>query len=39
MKPVNTTWAEGEVQVGVVAVNTSTGPHKVTFEGYSLKAK
>jgi regulation of enolase protein 1 (concanavalin A-like superfamily) len=39
LKPVDTTWAEGEVQVGVIAVNTSTGSHKVTFEGYSLKAK
>jgi regulation of enolase protein 1 (concanavalin A-like superfamily) len=39
LKPVDTTWAEGEVQVGVIAVNTSTGPHKITFEGYSLKAK
>lgn len=39
LKPVDTTWAEGELQVGVMAVNTSTGPHKVTFDDYSLKAK
>jgi regulation of enolase protein 1 (concanavalin A-like superfamily) len=39
LKPVDTTWAEGEVQVGVVAVSTSTGPHPVMFDGYSLKAR
>jgi regulation of enolase protein 1 (concanavalin A-like superfamily) len=39
LKPVDTTWAEGEIQVGVVAVNTSTGPHSVTFDSYSLKSK
>jgi regulation of enolase protein 1 (concanavalin A-like superfamily) len=39
MKPVVTTWADGVVQVGVVAVNTSTGPHKVTFNEFSLKEK
>jgi uncharacterized protein (TIGR03066 family) len=39
LKPVDTMWAEGEVQVGVVGVNTSAAPHSVTFEGYSLKPK
>jgi hypothetical protein len=39
LKPVDTTWAVGEVQVGVVAVSTSTGPHPVKFDSYSLQAK
>ncbi len=39
LKPVDTTWAEGTIQVGVVGVNTSPGPHSVSFEDYSLKAK
>jgi regulation of enolase protein 1 (concanavalin A-like superfamily) len=39
LKPVDTTWADGEIQVGVVAVNTSTTPHTVTFEDYSLKSR
>ena len=37
--PVATTWLTGDIQVGVIAVNTSTSPHPVTFEGYSLKVK
>jgi regulation of enolase protein 1 (concanavalin A-like superfamily) len=39
LKPVVTTWTEGEIQVGVVAVNTSTEPHAITFDRYSLQAK
>ncbi len=39
MKPVDTTWAAGDIQVGVVAVSTSTGPHIVTFDGYSVESK
>jgi regulation of enolase protein 1 (concanavalin A-like superfamily) len=38
-KPVDAPWAAGEIQVGVVGVNTSTAPHSITFEGYSLKEK
>lgn len=29
--------AQEEIQAGVVAVNTSTTPHTVTFDDYSLK--
>ena len=39
LKPVDTTWATDEVQVGVVAVNTSTVPNKVKFDDYSLNGK
>ena len=39
LKPVDTTWAEGEARVGVVAVSTSTGAHPVKFEGYHLEAR
>ncbi len=39
VKPVDTSWAVGELQVGVVAVSTSTGPHTVTFGDYSVKPK
>jgi regulation of enolase protein 1 (concanavalin A-like superfamily) len=39
LKPVETSWAEGELQVGIVAVNTSTGAHSARFDGYTLKAK
>jgi regulation of enolase protein 1 (concanavalin A-like superfamily) len=39
LQPVDTTWAEGELQVGVVAVSTSTGAHPVKFDGYSLQAR
>jgi uncharacterized protein (TIGR03066 family) len=39
LKSVETTWADGEIQAGVVAVNTSTEPHAVTFSEYSLEAQ
>ena len=39
LKPVDTTWAAGEVPVGVVAVSTSTGPYPVRFESYSVQAE
>ncbi len=32
-------WVGGEVQLGVIAVNTSTGSHSVTFEDYLLEAR
>jgi regulation of enolase protein 1 (concanavalin A-like superfamily) len=39
LKPVDTTWAVGEVQVGVVAVSTSTGPHPVKYDSHSVRAE
>ena len=39
LKPIDTTWAEGKIKVGMVAVTTSSGPHDVKFDNYSLKAK
>jgi uncharacterized protein (TIGR03066 family) len=38
-KPIDAQWSRGVADVGVVAVNTSTGPHAVTFDEYSLEAK
>ena len=32
LKPVDAGWATGKVQVGVVAVSTSSGPHEVMFD-------
>ena len=39
LKPVATTWADGEIEVGVIGVNTSTSVHEVTFDNYALKPK
>lgn len=39
LKVVETTWAAGAVEVGVVAVNTSTTPHPVTFDDFALKTR
>jgi regulation of enolase protein 1 (concanavalin A-like superfamily) len=39
LKPIEATWADGPLQVGVMAVNTSTEKHSVTFSNYSLKVK
>ena len=36
-KPVETTWAGGPAEVGVVAVNTSSEPHEVKFDDFTLK--
>jgi regulation of enolase protein 1 (concanavalin A-like superfamily) len=36
LKPIDAPWATGTLQVGVMAVNTSTEPHVVTFDNYSL---
>jgi regulation of enolase protein 1 (concanavalin A-like superfamily) len=38
-KTIDAQWSRGVADVGVVAVNTSTVPHTVRFEDYSLKAK
>jgi regulation of enolase protein 1 (concanavalin A-like superfamily) len=39
LKAVDTSWAKGELQVGVIAVSTSTGPLEVKFDNYSVKTK
>jgi hypothetical protein len=39
LKPIDAPWATGTVQVGVMAVNTSTEPHLVVFDNYSLTPK
>jgi regulation of enolase protein 1 (concanavalin A-like superfamily) len=39
LKPIDAPWATGTLQVGVMAVNTSTEPHFVTFDNYSLTPK
>jgi regulation of enolase protein 1 (concanavalin A-like superfamily) len=39
LKPIDTTWLDGPIKVGLVAVNTSSGVNTVKFEGYSLKSK
>jgi regulation of enolase protein 1 (concanavalin A-like superfamily) len=38
-RPIKAPRAGEEVLVGVVAVNTSTGPHEVFFDDYSLTGK
>ena len=37
LKPVEPGWTAGELQVGVVAVSTSPGPHEVVFDGLAIK--
>jgi hypothetical protein len=39
LKPIDTTWLDGPIKVGLVAVNTSSGVNAVRFENYSLKSK
>lgn len=39
LKPMDTTWAEGPIKVGLLATNTSSEPSTVQFENYDLKAK
>ncbi len=39
LKPIDTTWAEGPVKVGLVATNTSTEPSTVKYDNFDLKAK
>jgi regulation of enolase protein 1 (concanavalin A-like superfamily) len=39
LKPMDTTWAEGPVKVGLVATNTSSEPSTVKYENYDLKVK
>ncbi len=38
LKPMDTTWAEGPIQVGLVATNTSSEPSTVQYDNYLLKA-
>jgi hypothetical protein len=37
LKPMDTTWAEGPIKVGVLATNTSSEPSVVKFDNYTLK--
>ncbi len=37
LKPMDTTWADGPVKVGVLATNTSSEPSTVKFDNYTLK--
>ncbi|MFT3881114.1 MAG: DUF1349 domain-containing protein [Gemmatales bacterium] len=37
LKAVDVPWAEGEIQVGVVGVNTSPDTHKITFTHFMLE--
>jgi regulation of enolase protein 1 (concanavalin A-like superfamily) len=39
LKPLAATWAEGPLEVGVVAVSTSPGPHEVTFEDLTIEER
>ncbi len=39
LKPMDTSWTNGPVKVGLVAINTSTEPTTIKYENYSLKKK
>jgi regulation of enolase protein 1 (concanavalin A-like superfamily) len=39
LKPVDAAWASGTIQVGVVAISTSPGPHTVKFDNLTIEEK
>ena len=39
LKPMDTSWATGNVKVGLVATNTSSEPSTVKYENFDLKSK
>jgi regulation of enolase protein 1 (concanavalin A-like superfamily) len=39
LKPMDTSWAQGPVKVGLLATNTSSEPSTVKFEGLDLKTR